>query len=153
MEPHKQNRDLSLSLIDKISFNNIDVNYIQKKKKLVRALIISIIENESCKIGNIDYNFCSDKYLIKINNKYLNHNNYTDIITFDLSDENEIIGDIYISIDRVKENARQLKIHFREEILRVMVHGVLHLCGYKDKTKEEVTTIRNKENHYISLLK
>ena len=153
MDPYKQNRGLSLSLINVISFNNIDVSYVQKNKRQIRVWLKTVIENEQSKIWNIDYNFCSDKHLIKINKKYLNHDDYTDIITFDLSDGNEILGDIYISIDRVKENARKIRVNFSDEILRIIVHGVLHLCGYKDKSKKAAAIMRNKENHYLSLLK
>lgn len=152
MEQNKQNQVLSLSSTDKISFNNIDISYNLRNKNKLLLWLNSVIENENQILGIIDYNFCSDEQLLKINKKYLNHNDYTDIITFDLSDNDKIFGDIYISIDRVKENAHQFKTKFHEEILRVMVHGVLHLCGYKDKTPKDKEIMRNKENHYLSLL-
>ena len=153
MELNKTNLDLSQSLTKKITFNNIDKIYILKNKNNVKRWINTVIENEKKTLEFIEYNFCSDNHLIKINKKYLNHNNYTDIITFDLSDKKSICGDIYISLDRVRENSLQLKCPLSGELLRVIVHGVLHLCGYKDKTLEEASIMRNKENHYLSLLK
>jgi rRNA maturation RNase YbeY len=99
----------------------------------------------------IDYIFCSDEFLLNINRSFLNHDTFTDIVTFDLSDHpNEIIGEIYISIDRVKENATLHNCSFTTEILRVLFHGSLHLCGYKDKSKKDIIEMRGKEDFYIS---
>lgn len=101
--------------------------------------------------GELNFIFCSDKYLLKINQEYLNHDYYTDIITFDYTQKNLVSGDIYISIDRVKENATTYQVSFQNELLRVIIHGVLHLCGYKDKTRADARLMREKEDYYLSL--
>lgn len=103
-------------------------------------------------MGEISINLCSDDHLLQINKKHLNHDYYTDIITFELSENNEISGDLYISTDRVLDNAKQLNITFHVELNRVIIHGILHLCGYKDKTKAQQKEMREKENYYLSLL-
>ena len=103
-------------------------------------------------IGDITFVFCDDNYLHKINLEFLDHDTYTDIITFDYSVGKEIISEIYVSTDRVEENAKKYKQTFENEIHRVMIHGVLHLCGYNDKLAEEREIMRDKENHYLSLL-
>ena len=102
-------------------------------------------------IGAINYIFCDDEYLIKINIEFLNHNTYTDIITFDYCVGDELISDIYISTERVAENAKEFNETFEEELNRVLIHGLLHLCGYKDKMEEDATLMRSKENYYLSL--
>ena len=152
MVQNKKNQVLLQSSTDKITFNNIDINYVLKKKKAIRNWVNFVLTKENKALGKIDYNFCTDKHLLKVNKLYLNHNTYTDIITFDLSDSDLVFADIYISIERVKENSLQLKNLFSDELLRVMVHGVLHLCGYKDKTPKDILQMRKKENHYLSLL-
>ena len=101
-------------------------------------------------LGEISFVFCSDAYLKKINIKFLNHDFFTDVITFDYSKENLLFGDIYISTERVKENAKTYSSSFNEELFRVIIHGVLHLCGFNDKTKKEKTLIRAKENEFLS---
>ncbi|MDL1913940.1 MAG: rRNA maturation RNase YbeY [Bergeyella sp.] len=112
-----------------------------------------IVKNENKKMGSINYIFCDDEYLLEINRTYLNHNYYTDIITFDYVKGNSINGDIYISLPRVHENAKIHKTSNREELDRVLSHGLLHLCGYKDHEEEEKKIMRNKENYYILLFK
>ena len=108
-------------------------------------------ENEKWKIGELSFVFCDDAYLHKMNVEYLNHDTLTDIITFDNSDEeNKIEGDIFISVERVRENAVTLKTIFEQELRRVIIHGVLHLCGYKDKTKKNAQIMREKEDFYIA---
>ncbi len=102
--------------------------------------------------GEICIVFCNDEYLNKINVKHLKHDYYTDIITFDYSKDNKISGDLFISIDRVKENAKTNNVEFINELCRVIIHGVLHLCGFNDKTTEEKKEIRQKENFFLSLL-
>ena len=102
-------------------------------------------------IGALNYIFCDDEYLIKINVEFLNHDTYTDIITFDYCVGDELISDIYISTERVAENAKEYKESFENELHRVLIHGLLHLCGYKDKTEEEASLMREKENYYLSL--
>lgn len=110
-----------------------------------------IIESENKQEGEISYVFCDDEYLLEINQKYLDHDYYTDIISFDYSVANELHGDIFISIDRVKENASDYNVTFHDELLRVMAHGILHYCGYKDKSDEESHLMRTKENEKIAL--
>ena len=136
-----------------ISYNNIDVNTLIKGKNSIGHWLNQIIETEGYELGFISISFCSDKHLLKMNKIVLQHDYFTDIITFQLNEENEAIeGDIYISIDRVKDNAKTLKIRWENELKRVLVHGILHLCGYKDKTKKESELMRKKENEYLSLL-
>ncbi len=120
-------------------------------KKEVVAKINDLIKSEKKNKGEISFIFCSDKYLLEINKEYLQHDYYTDVITFDYSENNIISGDIFISIDRVKENADTYKVSFENELYRVMLHGVLHLVGYNDKTKEEQKIMRQKEDEYLNL--
>lgn len=108
--------------------------------------IQSVIEQEEKKLGEINYIFCNDEYLHKINVEFLNHDNYTDIISFDYTMGKTINGDIYISIDRVKDNAKSYCVSFDNELHRVIIHGVLHYLGWKDKTETEKKLMRNKEN-------
>lgn len=112
-----------------------------------------MIKKEGVKAGEINYIFCSDEYLHSLNQTYLDHNTLTDIITFDQSEANDIAGDIYISIDRVKDNARHRTIPFSEELHRVMIHGILHLTGLNDKTTKEKQFMREKEDLCLSLRK
>jgi probable rRNA maturation factor len=135
-----------------IHFNNIDSTTIVKHKTALRKWVNTTIKKEGFVLGEISYNFCSDNTLLEINKQHLNHDFYTDIITFDLNESNYIIGDIYISTERVKENAKTQQTTYTNELHRVLVHGILHLCGYKDKTKKEATTMREKEDYYLSLL-
>jgi len=102
-------------------------------------------------LGNINYIFCDDEYLLKINQKYLDHDTYTDIISFDYSKANQVAGDIFISIDRIKENASKFKVGFEEELHRVLIHGVLHFAGFKDKSVEDKKEMRKQEDYYLSL--
>jgi probable rRNA maturation factor len=119
--------------------------------KQISAWIEATVEKEGKKLGSISYVFCSDDYLHKINMEYLEHDTLTDIITFPYN-ENPIEGDIFISIDRVSDNASDLKISFEKELNRVLIHGVLHLCGYRDETDEEEAQMRQKEDIYLELL-
>ena len=112
----------------------------------------SIIKMEK-EVGDINYIFCDDAYLLKINQEYLNHDTYTDIISFDYTDKNRLSGDIFISIDRVKENAKRFKVLFEVELRRVLIHGILHYAGYKDKTDEEKKEMREQENEKLLLFK
>ena len=134
-----------------ILFHTADRPFILKNKKLLKAFIKTVFEHEGKKVGRINYIFCSDDYLLQINKEYLQHNFYTDIVTFDLSEGSSIIGEIYVSIDRVKDNALQQGNSFRIEALRVLFHGALHLCGYNDKKKSEITKMREKEDYYLTL--
>lgn len=137
--------------ISDIVFNNIDTLYLLKQKKAVRSWIEKTIKKEGLKAGSISFNFCSDEYLLGVNKQHLEHDYYTDIITFDFCENNIISGDIYISIDRVKDNAKTEKQIFTQELRRVIIHGVLHLCGYKDKKPAEARLMREKEDYYLSL--
>ncbi|PKD21599.1 rRNA maturation factor [Salegentibacter salinarum] len=113
--------------------------------------IREIIESEKKELGEINYIFCDDHYLYKINLKFLDHDTYTDIISFDNSEGNELNGDIFISTDRVTENAKEYNVDFSEELKRVMSHGILHLCGYGDKSESEAKEMRQKEDEKIAL--
>jgi rRNA maturation RNase YbeY len=116
--------------------------------------IKSVIKKEGCVLNSLNYVFCSDEYLKQINIQFLNHGTYTDIITFNYNpSEVEIEGEIYISIDRVRENAKTFETSFQTELHRVIIHGVLHLIGFNDKSKTEKATMREKEDSYLSLLK
>jgi probable rRNA maturation factor len=127
-----------------------DVKVKITKKLGIKKWLKETIETEGYKLSELNYIFCSDEYLLNMNVSYLNHDTLTDIITFDNSEEDRvIIGDIFISVDRVKENALKFKVDFLEELNRVMVHGALHLVGYKDKKKSEQEKMREKENYYL----
>ena len=134
-----------------ISYNNIDNGFRIKDKLKLKKWILKSIEEEKKGVNFISFNFCSDEYILELNNSSLKHNYYTDIITFELNQKNEKIeGDIYISIDRVKENAKVLNESIINELHRVIIHGVLHLCGYKDKSSKESKMMRDKENYYLN---
>lgn len=113
--------------------------------------ILNTIKSEQTKTTGINFIFCSDKYLKAINVEYLSHDTYTDIITFDYTDDDGVAGDVFISVDRVKENARNFQTTVDEEVHRVLIHGVLHLLGYKDKSTRAKTLMRKKEDAYLSL--
>jgi len=113
--------------------------------------ITNIINSENYLLNHIDYIFCDDDYLLTINQQYLGHDTYTDIITFDYTEGKNIAGDIFISVDRVKENALKFEVGFIDELHRVMAHGVLHLLGYSDKADENVVVMRNKEEEKMQL--
>lgn len=113
--------------------------------------VSAVILSEGKQEGELNYIFCSDDYLLNINIQYLNHDTLTDIISFDYSVGNLLQGDIFISIDRVKENAKDFNVSFDEELKRVMIHGILHYCGYKDKTPKDEALMRSKEKDKITL--
>ena len=119
------------------------------KKRATAERVKGLIRKENKKAGNLNFIFCSDDYLLDINKNFLNHDYFTDIITFDYSEGDKIAGEMYISLDRVAENAQNYGFTFDAELLRVILHGVLHLCGYKDKTREEEMLMREKENYYL----
>ena len=137
-----------------INFFKEEVKFkLSKKEKLVE-LFSYIISKEKRINGTINFIFCKDKYLLKINKQYLKHDTLTDIITFEFYDENrKLTSDIYISIERVKENAEVFKTEFKDELNRVMIHGILHLVGHKDKTKEDKIKMFEMENKYLKQLK
>ena len=123
-----------------------DITKINQNKKWLNQ----VISNEDKEEGDITYIFCDDDYLLEKNIRFLNHNTLTDVITFDYCEGNSVSGDIFISIERVKENSEVFKVDFLTELNRVMVHGLLHLLGYKDKTERESNLMRKKENYYLS---
>lgn len=129
-----------------ISFQNQDVTFTLKEKSRIREWIKSIIAAEKKKTGRLDFVFASDEAVLRANMEFLNHNTYTDIITFDDCEGATINGDIIISIDRVKDNSEKFGTEMTMELKRVMIHGVLHLCGYKDKSKADAALMRRKED-------
>jgi len=136
-----------------IIFNSKLPGFDLDDKSKFKNWLKQVIQTEGKTIGDIHYVFLSDEELLKINQQYLNHHDYTDIITFPLSESEEIIrGEIYISVDRVKENCEINNSTFQVEMSRVIVHGVLHLLGYDDHSEEEKRTMRSKEDYYINLL-
>jgi probable rRNA maturation factor len=135
-----------------IVFFNEDIDFKFQGKNNFKSWLKKVSEKEGFKINNLNYIFCSDEYLHKINLEYLDHDTYTDIITFDNSeDENIVEGDIFISIERVKENSFTLNTVFEEELKRVIVHGLLHLCGYDDHSPEDKAEMRLLESEYIEI--
>lgn len=117
----------------------------------IKPWIEKIIITEEKRLGEINYIFCDDEYLLKINQNFLDHDYYTDIITFDQVRGKTISGEIFVSLQRIKDNASLISKNYEEEKKRVIAHGILHLCGYKDKTEEEQKTMRAKEDFYLSL--
>lgn len=135
-----------------IHFFNEDLSFTPDKEDNTIAWLEQVLKQEGYKAENINYVFCSDNHLLKLNQQYLNHDTLTDIITFDHSDEKENLeADIFISIDRVKENADALAKEFTDELHRVIIHGLLHLIGFKDKTEAEKQEMREKEDACLSL--
>ena len=134
-----------------ISFNH-ENDFVLRNQNKISQWISSVISSEGFKEGTINYIFCDDDYLHKLNIEFLNHDTLTDIISFDYTVGKELHGDIFISTDRVKENALDFDVDFKDELNRVIVHGVLHYCGYRDKSDVESEEMRAKENHYLSQL-
>ena len=132
-----------------INFYFEDVEELQFDLPKTTNWINKTISNEKKKTGEISFVFCGDDYLLDINRQYLDHDYYTDIITFDYVENGLISGDIFISIDRVKENAMKYDVSLLNELNRIMIHGVLHLVGYKDKAKEEKELMTSKEDYYL----
>lgn len=138
-----------------INFFSEEIDFQLENEEKTSNWLQKIANQEGFIVAAINYIFCDDEYLHKINMEYLNHDTYTDIITFDNSEENEeqiLEGDIFISIERVKENAKELQTPFEQEIHRVMVHGLLHLTGYDDHSDEDEKQMREKENQALELL-
>jgi rRNA maturation RNase YbeY len=133
-----------------ISFNYETEFQLDNENQIIEWLS-RVILSEKKKEGDINYIFCDDEYLVEINQQYLNHDTLTDIISFDYSVGNELHGDIFISIERVKENAVDFNVSFDEELKRVMAHGVLHYCGYKDKSEKDELLMRSKEDEKIKM--
>jgi rRNA maturation RNase YbeY len=133
-----------------IKFNYIEPFRVPDALKL-KAFLNDVLHLEKKLLKTINYIFCADEYLLRINKDFLQHDYFTDIITFDLSEGEFLEAEIYISIERVRENADIYGISFKRELCRVMIHGVLHLSGYKDKTKSEIARMRSKEEQYLLL--
>ncbi|MDO5978913.1 rRNA maturation RNase YbeY [Flavivirga spongiicola] len=131
---------------------NYETDFSLKNEDHISNWILNTISEEAYKIEAINYVFCDDEYLHKLNVEFLNHDTLTDIISFDYSIGKLIQGDIFISVERVKDNAKDFSVSFEEELNRVIIHGVLHYCGYKDKTDSEAKVMRDKENHYLKQL-
>ncbi|MFK7058683.1 rRNA maturation RNase YbeY [Flavobacterium oreochromis] len=130
---------------------NYETNFLLSNEVDYTEWIKTVIESENKELSEINYIFCNDEYLLEINKQYLDHDYYTDVISFDYTENNLIAGDIFISIDRIKENAIDLGVSFDEELKRVIIHGVLHYCGYKDKTSSEEELMRLKEDEKIKM--
>ena len=129
-----------------------DIDFSLKSQRKISKWISNVVAMEDKEILGLNYIFCSDQYLLELNQQYLQHQTFTDIITFDHSEDNNMLeGDIFISIDRVIENAKNFDVTFEHELKRVIIHGVLHLIGYKDKSKTDQKIIREKENNYLNL--
>ncbi len=136
---------------ESISFNSEGISFELDQPELTHKWISETILNEGKVVGEISYVFCSDEYLHKINLEHLDHDTYTDIITFNYCEDNVVSTDIFISIDRVKENAKIFGVSFQKELNRVIIHGILHLLGYDDKTDEDKVLMRSKEDFYLTL--
>ena len=139
--------------METIFFHNHGIDPGLRNKKLLKTLLLSIFRKEHLRPERISYIFCKDDYLLALNKKYLRHDFLTDVLTFTLSDPGvPVVSEIYISVERVKENALFLKTIYTQELLRVMIHGILHLCGYEDNTVKQLDVIRKKEDYYLSRL-
>ena len=134
--------DINYEDVYDLSLNEIDLtNWISK-----------VCSSENHEFGDISLIFCSDEYLLDMNRTHLDHDYYTDIITFDYTENQIVSGDLFISIDRVRDNATDFNVSFEHELHRVIIHGVLHLCGYKDKSDDEEKLMRTKENNALSMI-
>lgn len=140
---------------ENIHFFEEEIQLRLENEEAVRSWVREMLDSEGFEDGGeINYIFCSDEYLLAINQSYLDHDTYTDIITFDTSHSPlEIAGDIFISAERVTENAKNYQVSFHNELYRVMAHGILHLCGYNDSTKEEIKKMRERESFYLKKIK
>lgn len=136
-----------------IHFSNNEITFNLKNKTKLKDWIKTVIEKEKLTLGELSYVFCDDESLLKMNQQFLDHNTYTDIITFDYREAKIVNGEIYISIERVRDNATTYKTTFENELHRVMIHGVLHICGYKDKTKAAKELMRKMEDSSLKKLK
>jgi rRNA maturation RNase YbeY len=134
-----------------ISFN-YELDFKLPNEEELSVWISSVISSEDFKEGDINYIFCNDEYLLNLNVEFLKHDSLTDIISFDYAVGKELHGDIFISIERVIDNAKSFEVSFEKELNRVLVHGVLHYCGYKDKSDKDVKVMREKEDHYLNEL-
>ena len=134
----------------KITFNNADISFSLKNKRAIKTGLIHLFNEEAKFLTELSIVFCTDEYLLQLNKLHLNHDYYTDILTFDLGTSlDEISGELYISVERVKDNASQMNIPLINELFRVIIHGCLHLCGYKDKSASQIKIMRQKEDLYL----
>ena len=134
-----------------ISYYFEDTDFVFKGKSLNNKWLRLVAESEIRRIGDISIIFCSDNYILDVNQKYLQHDYFTDIITFDYCEGDRLSGDLFISVDSVRENALEYGTEFSDELHRVIVHGILHLIGYDDHSDSDIIQMRNKENYYLSL--
>ena len=135
-----------------IDFSSVEIEYELENDNQTSSWLEAIIEREGCRLGTLNFVFCSDEYLHRLNVEYLDHDTLTDVITFPYATPPYIEGDVYISIDRIRDNAKDFEVPEPQELHRVMVHGVLHLCGYRDKTEEESRLMKKKEDEALELL-
>ena len=135
-----------------INFYEEDIKSHLRNRRVIKQWIKDIISSYNYSTGNISYIFCSDDYLLNINRQYLSHDYYTDVITFDYDENNIVSGDIFISVDTVKSNSEQYSVSYNCELYRVIIHGVLHLCGLKDKTPEDAKIMREAEEKSLQIL-
>lgn len=136
-----------------INFYAEDIKSHLRNRRVIKQWIKDIISSYNYSTGNISYIFCSDDYLLNINRQYLSHDYYTDVITFDYDENNIVSGDIFISVDTVKSNSEQYSVSYNCELYRVIIHGVLHLCGLKDKTPEDAKIMREAEEKSLQILR
>jgi rRNA maturation RNase YbeY len=134
-----------------VSYDIIGVSFPKIKRRKTKEWIAFVTEKFQKRVGDISYIFCSDEEILRINKQYLNHDYYTDIITFDYTEGEIVSGDLFISLDTVKSNSEKFGAVYEEELRRVMIHGVLHLCGFKDKTTADKKIMREKENEALNL--
>lgn len=134
-----------------IFFSSENTSFVLKNQLKIKRWIKEVVKREDKRLGDLGYVFCDDEYLLKVNIEYLNHDTYTDIITFDYVEGNVISGDMMISVDRVGENATKFEVPFERELRRVVIHGVLHLLGNGDKTTKEAARMRELENAALAL--
>lgn len=135
-----------------ITFQTENIDFPKIRKRDTKNWIKKVAESFDKKIGDVNYLFCNDEKILEVNNQYLSHDFYTDIITFDYSEGNKISGDIFISLDTVQSNSQKFNTDFLEELYRVIIHGILHLCGVNDKSDEEEKQMRLAENNALKLL-
>ena len=132
-----------------VRYFNDGVSFQPEGKRKISQWLKQVTARERKKTGHLNFIFVSEEIILDINKKYLHHHYYTDIITFDHSEGNVVSGDMYISVETVRTNAKKYCVDFRIEMLRVMVHGILHLCGYKDQTESDIQEMRDKEDQYL----
>ncbi len=138
--------------MEKINFFSADRKVNVRKRKSIKNFLSQIFKIEKTQLQELKFIFCSDNYLLNININYLHHNFFTDVISFNLSDTDKLVnGEIYLSIDRIEENAKFFLVSYEKELLRVMIHGSLHLCGYKDDTSKSKKYMSEKEDYFLNL--